>query len=170
MKKIRMILAMDLEGGIGKKGTIPWHIPEDLKYFKEKTKDCFVAMGVNTWNDPTFPKPMKGRNTIVFTRHFTDVDKRVHANNIINVDFKLIPYYLDMFHGKDIWVIGGGKVYDIMINHVDEVYLTQIYDKFDCDVHFDGSKLHDQFEMVSQSQMKEYDGIVYDFQIHRRVK
>jgi len=170
MNKLRMILAMDLEGGIGKKGTLPWHIPEDLKMFKEKTKDCFVVMGKNTWNDPTFPKPMKGRETIVFTRHFEDVDKRTLADNILNVDFNNIPFYLDMFNGKDIWIIGGGKVYDIMIDHVDEVYLTQIYDNFDCDVFFDGSKLHSQFEIVSQSQLKEYNGIEYNFQIHRRVK
>jgi dihydrofolate reductase len=170
MKKVRMILAMDLEGGIGKNGTLPWHIPEDLKMFKEKTKDCFVAMGKNTWNDPTFPKPMKGRTTIVFTRHFADVDNRILADNVLNVDFNDIPLYLDMFEGKDIWVIGGGKVYDIMIEHVDEVYLTQVYDNFGCDVFFDGSKLHSQFEMVSQSQLKEYGGIQYDFQIHRRVK
>jgi dihydrofolate reductase len=185
-----MILAIDLEGGIGKDGTLPWYYPEDLKRFKMLTKDDIVVMGRNTWNDPKFPKPLKSRKTVVCSRNsdlliepyhidvildgkYSDIPNEI--NWIYNTDVILDasegdtpkkvnwPDYLEIINhsNKNVWIIGGAKLYHQMLLHVDNVFLTMIFDTHDCDTFFDTSILYDKFEIIGKEHFDDYSFLTY---------
>ena len=79
MIEIHLIWAQDSNGGIGKKGSLPWYIPEDLKNFKKLTQNSTIIMGRNTWESlPIKPLP-KRRNIVISSHNITDIE---HYNSI----------------------------------------------------------------------------------------
>ena len=160
---INMILAMDLEGGIGKDGTLPWHFPEDLKRFKKLTENCIVVMGKNTWNDPKFPKPLKNRKTIVFSNNHDDIIKPTFIDELNAIKYKYIPYYVIglTMEPVDTWVIGGATLYNQLMHMVDNVYVTLVKDTYDCDTFIDGEILNDKFELIEEEDHGDYSFNIY---------
>lgn len=166
---INMILAIDLEGGIGKDGTLPWHYSEDLKRFKFLTQNDFAVMGRNTWNDPKFPKPLKGRKTVVCSRNSDLLIERYHIDKILDCEYHHIHNEVELIHRhcrthymkQNVWIIGGAKLYNQMITHVDNVYLTLINDTHDCDTFFDTEKLYDNFELSYEEIHEDYSFLTY---------
>ena len=61
-----MISACTANGVIGRGNTLPWHLPEDLKFFKQTTSGHAILMGLNTWNSLPF-KPLKNRKNFIFS-------------------------------------------------------------------------------------------------------
>ena len=82
---VEMILAIDSNNGIGKDGIIPWNIPDDMKFFKEKTNGHVVFMGKNTYFSlPEKHRPLKNRYNIVYTREpFKYNDDTIKYENLI---------------------------------------------------------------------------------------
>jgi dihydrofolate reductase len=160
---ISMILAMDLEGGIGKDGTLPWHYSEDLKRFKTLTKDSVVVMGKKTWNDPKFPKPLKDRLTFVFARDRDTVIEPQHIDGILECDPIEMPRIIASLKdiGKPVWVIGGATLYNEMLPYVDKVHLTLINNTHQCDTFFDTEKLYDNFMLVRENNFEDYSFLTY---------
>lgn len=145
MSKIKMILAIDLEGGIGKSGTIPWHLPEDLKIFKQKTAGCYVVMGSNTWNDDMLPKPLNHRTPIVLSRNPRSLKAINHIHQIIGLNDKDLKDKVKSLKGKDVFICGGSVIYELLFDIVDEIHVTIIKDVYDCDKFFDMTKVYDKF-------------------------
>lgn len=148
MQKIKMILAMDLEGGIGKSGTIPWNLPEDLKIFKQKTSGCYVVMGSNTWNDDMLPKPLKNRTPVVLSRNPKSLKAVKHIYQIIGLTDQDLKDKIKSLKDKDIFICGGSVIYELLLDIVDEIHVTIIKDVYDCDKFFDMSKVYDNFELI----------------------
>lgn len=116
---ISMIWAEALDGTIGINNTIPWHIPEDFKYFKNTTLNSTVVMGRNTWE--SLPrKPLQGRRNVVLTSDSTytapGAETLLNAQEIIDRSNS----------GENIWIIGGGKVYEFFMPYADEIRITKI--------------------------------------------
>ena len=121
---MKMIVAMDLNNGIGKNNKLPWHYPADLHYFKCQTEGATVVMGANTWNSlPNTGLP--NRECIVLTKTTTLISE---PNKIIS-NISEIPI--------DSWIIGGKQLYESTINLVDEVHITKIPYSHQCDVFLD---------------------------------
>lgn len=146
---IKMIFAMDLVGGIGKNGTLPWHFKEDLEFFKSKTKGKMQLMGKNTWNDPKFPRKIIENDYHVFTRHpyeLKDSDKcvvhRVNNYDIVKPTIKLLSTT------RDVWVIGGSTLYNEMMGTAQEIWVTVVNDVYECDTFIDGEKLNDLYKIT----------------------
>lgn len=112
------IWAQSLDGVIGDGVVMPWHVPEDLKHFKEVTMGAPVIMGRKTWEslNPKF-RPLPGRENIVLSSRkpgewsagatvVKDIDAALHAT-------------LD-----DAWIIGGGQLYSSALERVDTIELT----------------------------------------------
>ena len=79
--KLALIVARDRKGAIGKNGTLPWSLPDDLQLFKNITLDKPIIMGRKTWE--SLPrKPLPGRQNIVLTRHwnYAAPGARVYSN------------------------------------------------------------------------------------------
>lgn len=120
------IAAHDDEWGIGKNNGIPWRCKEDFKHFKETTKGHKVVMGRKTWE--SLPKkPLPDRINIVLTRQ-----KDYKADGAIISDDIVWPD-----DGETIYVMGGLEVYREYAPYLDELLLTRIPGKYDCDTFWD---------------------------------
>ena len=136
---MNLIIACDINNGIGKENKLPWKIKEDLKYFRKvttrtdfPTQKNIVIMGWNTWE--SIGKPLKNRINIVISRNH-ELEEREDLYQIKNIDdiYKLLDSFTDIY---EIFVIGGSQIYKHFLPHVDKIYLTKIYHKYQCDTHF----------------------------------
>lgn len=116
-----MIWAQDKLGTIGKQGSIPWHIPEDLKYFKEKTNDCNVIMGRKTWDSlPVAFKPLLYRKNIVVTTDPTFI--AWGAETVLSPEAALLATDPTKFA----WIIGGESLYKYFMNMAGIISVTEV--------------------------------------------
>ena len=159
-----MILAVDSDGGIGKNGCLPWHIPGELKYFKSYTKGHTCVMGRTTYEDiKAFKKTSDGpllpnRSCIVFTRDIRTIeDSNTYANVFFNDNPK---YVLDMLtlakrsygvNALNFCIIGGKSIYEMFSKSdvVDEISVTFVSGSYDCDTFIDVDALTKNHEIVS---------------------
>ena len=145
---IKAIFAVDLQGGMGKDGSLPWpHDKEDMQWFKTATRDHVLVMGSNTWLDPAMPKPLPHRHCVVVTNQ--DPILFTEAHDVI-AGSALIPslQVLEQQHpDKDIWIIGGAKLINSTHHLFQQVYLTLFYDEFGCDVILDYKAVLERFNM-----------------------
>lgn len=117
---ISMIWAEALDGTIGVNNEIPWHVPEDFKYFKNTTLNSNVVMGRNTWESLPH-KPLPGRRNIVLTSDQAYIAPG--AETLLNGQ-EIIQRSQEF--GENFWIMGGGKVYEFFMPYTDRIRLTKI--------------------------------------------
>ncbi|MGY1603823.1 dihydrofolate reductase [Geodermatophilus sp. SYSU D00815] len=121
---VRLVWAQGSGGVIGADGALPWHLPEDLKLFRALTVGSTVVMGRRTWESlpPRF-RPLPGRRNVVLS---TTLDAAAGAEVATSV--------ADVLAGHDeLWVIGGGAVYEAFLPHATEAVVTEVAGRFDGD-------------------------------------
>lgn len=124
---IALIAAIGKNNELGKNNDLIWHLPNDLKFFKEVTMGKNVVMGLNTYK--SLPRKLNGRNMIVLS----DVEFKEEGIIVYN-DLKKL---LEDYKNEDIYIIGGASLYKIFIDKVDTMYLTEINASDDkADVYF----------------------------------
>jgi len=126
--KVKVIVAFDEERAIGKNGTLPWHIPEDLKRFSALTKGHTVLMGRTTWESlPEKYKPLPQRNNIVLSRTVSAVHPEVKVfASLEEVVIACKENTSALVPTKILWIIGGAAVYKASMHLWDEVFVTEI--------------------------------------------
>jgi dihydrofolate reductase len=115
---VALIWAQARNGIIGAGGGLPWHLPEDLKLFREMTTGSTVVMGRRTWESlPERFRPLPGRTNVVLTSDpGWSAEGATRAGDVAEV--------LDG-HGS-LWVIGGGAVYAAFLPHADRLVVTEV--------------------------------------------
>lgn len=104
---------------IGRGGTIPWHVPEDLARFKELTGDAAVIMGRATWDSlPERFRPLPGRHNVVLSRR---TDLGPDGATVVST-----PEDALAAAGEPAWVIGGAQVYALFAGRADRIELTEV--------------------------------------------
>lgn len=148
---IILILAQDQENGIGKNNSIPWHIPEDLKFFKKITTDYNIIMGRNTWNSlPVRPLPNRCNYVLTNTGKlapptFYDGSDNLNKMNIkISCSINQLINNLNQIKNENNdninlnFIIGGKQIYEQFLNQysdlIDVIIITKINKIFDCDI------------------------------------
>ena len=132
---MKLIVAIDEKGGIGKGGTLPWNLPEDMSFFKEMTSGGIVIMGRSCFESiPEKFRPLPNRLNVVLTRFNT---AHYPGCLVYNSSFDVLNDDYLMSKGNT-WVIGGAQIYESFINIVDELYVTHVNGSFDCDTFFPG--------------------------------
>jgi dihydrofolate reductase len=127
---MKIITAMCLGRGIGFKNKLPWNIPEDLNFFKEKTLGKYVLMGNNTYQ--SIGRPLRNRINIVLSnkqKGFINGVNFISLNDVSKLDKEV----------KDkLFIIGGGEIYKLFIDskEVDSIYVTHISKTYECDSFF----------------------------------
>lgn len=118
--QVNIIVAVALNGAIGDRGNLLWHIPEDLKRFKAITSGHPVIMGRKTWE--SLPKrPLPGRKNIVLTRN---KDFKAEGAEVVTTPEEAISRC-----GKeDCFIIGGDMVYRLFLPYSSRLYATIIND------------------------------------------
>jgi dihydrofolate reductase len=129
---MKLIVAMDENGGIGRDGDLPWKLKGDMAFFKEKTNGGIVIMGSGCYDSlPEKFRPLPNRLNIILSRS----ERQFHGCMTFKYPFDILDD--DYLMSKEnIWVIGGSQIYDIFIDVVDELYVTHVNGTFECDVWF----------------------------------
>lgn len=160
--KFDIIVCTDQNGGIGKEGKIPWHLPEDIKRFKELTLNSTVIMGRKTWDSIPFKfKPLPDRDNFILTRKILPVNE--FSNNGRVKYFTNFDDALENVKTDKIFVIGGSFIYDQALKHpkVRIVYLTRINKYFNCDVNFFLEEK--DFDILEKSDMMKENGLEFNY-------
>ena len=126
--EIALIYARAANGVIGKDGTMPWHLPEDLAHFKRTTLSHPVIMGRKTWESlpPRF-RPLPGRRNLVVTRQgdWNEIGAQRASS--------LREALQQCENSEQVWVIGGAQIYAQALPLADELVVTEIDADFDGD-------------------------------------
>ena len=130
--KVNMIVAADINLGIGLNNRLPWKFSKDMKYFKEKTiGNNAIIMGRNTFESIKHVLPNRKNYILSKTPHL-NVLGAIIIHNPQDI-FKLVQY-------DEIWIIGGDSIYKhFLLEHpkeINEIYITRINKKYKCDTFF----------------------------------
>ena len=160
MEKCLIVAAAD-NNAIGVRGDLPWHISEDLKYFKRVTHGYPVIMGRTTYE--SIGRPLPGRKNIVLTSR-----GEVHPS-VICVR-SLEEAYAAAEPSDKCFVIGGASVYTAVIDSVDRLYLTRVHTVIeDADAFFPALDLSAwQEESKSETFTDEETGFEFEFLVYVR--
>lgn len=153
---ISLIAAVGKNKELGKDNKLIWTIPDDLKYFKEKTLNKTIVMGSATFK--SIGKALSNRKNIVLTT------KKIELENVT-----IINDYEDILKLKEeeIFVIGGEKIYKLFLPLADNIYLTEIEEECkDADTYFpEFDKNLFEKEII---ESKEYENTKYSFTRYRK--
>jgi dihydrofolate reductase len=118
---LTIIVAVDLNNAIGAGGNLPWHLPQDLKFFKNNTWAMPVIMGRKTFE--SLGKPLTGRTNIVITRNpdwkASDVLVAGEMGEAIALAGNLKT--------REIFIIGGGSIYEAALPLASRLYITRVF-------------------------------------------
>ena len=175
---IAAIVAVDNNWGIGYNGELLEHIPEDMKHFRELTEGNIVIMGRKTW-DSLSNKPLSWRHNVIISNSLPETplpqiitDRENPITNIkmdsfLNGGRKLT----DRKYQADIFIIGGGSIYEQLLPYCDNVYLTHIgKDHKNVDTYFPRIDKDPNWEIDTCTELREsVTGIPYAFLTYKRV-
>ena len=140
--KVSLIVAVDAEGGIGRDNDLMWHLPEDMKFFKEKTSGQIVVMGRKNYESiPERFRPLPKRENAVLTRN---EDFKAEGCKVFHsLNECLIAYENE--EERTVFIIGGGEIYRLALEEdvVYEMFITHIDKAYGADTffpQFDASK------------------------------
>ncbi len=124
---MKAIAAMSENRVIGLGGRIPWHLPDDFKWFKRTTMGGVVVMGRKTFE--SLGRPLPGRENVVVSRTLPEVEGVRVVRELGGITDAAFP-------GKDVWVIGGAELYAALLPSCAELFLSEVRGCFDGDVFF----------------------------------
>ena len=143
-----MIVAMAANRAIGKDNRMPWHLPADLKHFKETTMGCPVIMGRKTFESilASLGKPLPGRTNIVVTRNagfshpgavtVTSPQAALEAAHRAMQSVEAHAPTVSETRSDEVFVIGGAEIYAAMLPLARRIVVTEIRQNFDGDAFF----------------------------------
>lgn len=161
---ISLVAAAATNNAIGKDGKMPWHLPNDMKHFKNITWGMPVVMGRKTYE--SLGKPLPGRKNIVISRQPSwKAEGIVVVKNIEDALF--IAKQSD---ANEVMVIGGGEIYRAMMDRAKRIYLTRVEAEPEADTFFPSID-PGQWYLVSQKnhEADEKNAYNYSFQIWERI-
>ena len=158
------IVAADKNWGIGYKNTLLISIPSDMKFFRQTTMNHVVVMGRKTLE--SFPNglPLAKRTNIVLTR---DQDYKVKGAILVHSEEELLEE-LKKYEEDDIFVIGGGSVYEMMLPYCNTVYVTKIDFAYQADTYFPNLDEMPEWEMTEESEEQTCFDIEFAFTKYER--
>lgn len=162
---IKTIIAAKSDNNvIGKDNDLVWHMPADLKFFKDKTRGKFVIMGRKTFAS-IGNKPLPGRPTIIVTRNPDFESDCCWVVNDINRAFAIA----EAEDQEEVYILGGAQIYEKTINSVDRMFITEIKSTFEGDAFFPEIDMN-YWKEVAREEFKpdEKNKYAYAFVEYRR--
>lgn len=158
------IAAVDANWAIGNKNRLLTSIPADMKFFREKTMGHVVVMGRK--NLESFPNglPLKNRVNIVLTANRS---YKVKDAIIVHTKEELLEE-LKKYDSNELYVIGGGSIYEMLIPYCDTAYITKIDHAYAADTYFPNLDQMDDWEMTEVSEEQTCFDLEYVFAKYER--
>ncbi|PAV29451.1 dihydrofolate reductase [Virgibacillus profundi] len=153
---ISLLLAMDKNNVIGLNKDLPWRLPKDLRFFKEKTTGQTVIMGRKTFESMGGALP--NRENVIITKKQSGFPENVKVIN----DLKTIKEWSKSNPDKEYFVIGGGNIFEQILDYADRMYITYIDEAFDGDTYFPGFPA-EQWDLTSKVKGEKNDTNPYDY-------
>lgn len=155
---MKLIAAVDEKWGIGKNNSLLTSIPEDMKFFRESTLNRVLVMGHNTLISFPNSKPLPKRVNIVLSRKENVIDGAIVCNSFEQL-FKVLQNY----SSDDVFVIGGGMVYNLLLPYCDTAYITKMQFDGKADTFFPNLDENQSWQVINESAEKVYNGLRYSF-------
>ena len=141
----KAIAAMSLNRVIGRGKTIPWHLPEDFKWFKETTMGHVLAMGRRTYE--SIGRPLPGRETVVLTRNPGSV------TDVRTLDSLKALGQAEAYRDRTIFICGGAEIYSQALGQCADLYLTRVKREVEGDAFFpEFESIFDSGEILLESE------------------
>jgi dihydrofolate reductase len=166
--EVQLIVAMDEQRGIGKNNDLMWHLPADMKFFKETTLGHIVIMGRKNWDSiPEKYRPLANRENVVLTR-----------NSDFKLDNALVFHSLEaaLEHYRQekeriVFIIGGGEIYRqaLVLNCVHVMYITHVEGNYGADTFFPEIS-ENEWQISVLDHMPKDDKHQSDFTIKKYIK
>lgn len=161
---MNLIVAVDEKGAIGYKGDLLVKIPQDLKFFKEKTTGKAIIMGRKTLESMPGGKPLPNRLNIVITGQTNYQIK----DAIVVASIKEALEAAAQYKKEDVFVIGGETVYRQMLDQCTVAYITKIHRQYEADTFFPLDELK-AWKMVKLTDRQVYEDLEYSFYKYERL-
>ena len=160
---LNLIVAISENNAIGKAGDLLCHLPNDLKHFKEITTGATIVMGKNTFF--SLPRrPLPNRRNIVLTSDIAFTYDHTEVAHSIDELYTMIG------EEEEVFIIGGGKVYEQFIDKVDKLYITHIHHTWqDADTFFPEIS-PDIWQCISQEHHETDDKHLYPYTFANYIK
>lgn len=153
---VSLVVAAAKNNAIGKNGGMLWHLPEDMKHFKNLTWGMPVIMGRRTFD--SLKKPLPGRKNIVITRQSDwEAEGTIKVKNLEDALF-----VASQTDAKEVFVIGGGEIYKLAISKSKRIYLTRVEAEPEADTFFPELD-PDVWQLISRKDYKEDEKNTYPF-------
>lgn len=156
-----MVVATDLNWGIGYRGSLLEYIPEDLKMFKTLTENNIIVMGRKTFESLPNKQPLPNRTNIVISSNSNFTDNK----NIIifdSVDKVLQEIYYTP-REKKVYIIGGESIYKEFLPYCTDIYVTKILNRYQSDRLFPNLDILSGYKLLFASETFEYKKIKFNF-------
>lgn len=140
-----IIVAKADNNAIGKDNQLIWHMPADLKHFKNTTMGHHIIMGRKTFESQK--KPLPGRTSIVITR-----DKDYKAKGCLIVHSLEEAFNIGKENNQEeVFILGGAEIYKLALPYTDKIYLTEIKAEFEADTFFPSLNM-EEWEEIKRSE------------------
>lgn len=161
---MKLIVAVDKNWGIGNNNKLLVSIPSDMKFFRQETSGKVVVMGRKTLESFPNGMPLKNRTNIVLT---SDRSYQVKDAVIVH-DIQELLEELKKYPDDQIYVIGGGKVYEELLPYCNLAHVTKIEFAFEADTYFPNLDEDEEWEITATSEEQTYFDLEYAFVQYER--
>lgn len=161
-----LIVAVDQEWGIGKKNDLLFHLPEDMRFFRQMTSGHTVVLGRKTLESFPDGKPLPNRRHIVLTR-----GDDLQGENLITVhSLRELLETLEKIRGK-VFLIGGASIYKQLYRQCKNAYVTKILSDGEADVFFPDLDHDPFFRLVEEGEVQHSAaGLFYRFVKYENIR
>ena len=163
-KKIIAIWAQDRSGIIGKNNHLPWHLPKDLKHFKETTLNKAILIGRVTFEGMN-KRLLPNRETLILT---TQSDYQVNGATVVTSVEDVLNWY--KAQDKPFYIVGGSQVYKLFEPYVDELIVTQVQAEVEGNTYFPKDFDFSPFSLISSTIYEKDEQNQFEFVVEHYVR
>lgn len=161
---VSIVVATSINNAIGKNNQLLWHLPADLKFFKNTTMGGPIVMGRKTFQ--SIGRALPGRKNVVVTRDVSFNNDKKHDIEVVSSVDQAIA---NLHREENVYIIGGGEIYKQSMHLVDVIYRTLVHTVIDGDVYFDEIDLS-KYKLVWEEKHFADEKNKYDYTFQKFVK
>lgn len=151
---ISLVVARSENNAIGQAGGLPWHLPNDLKHFKQTTLGKPIIMGRTTFE--SIGRPLPGRSNIILTQN---IDYDVPGCVVLHSKQAVLNHCQ---HEDEVMIVGGAKIYQLFLPEVTKLYVTIVHAHIQGDAFFP-SLIEEEWQEITREKHLKDEKHLFDY-------